>query len=74
MLKSGLLRILRVTVFLPVAVFLWTIGWSMMWIGSKKEAHAEKRVDVPVALRNDDNVVWVETSENICPIAKDEHD
>jgi flagellar basal body-associated protein FliL len=74
MLTSRLLRILRVTMILPVAVFLWTIGWSMMWIGSKKEAHAEGRIDVPVALRNDDDVVWVGTSENICSILKDEHD
>jgi hypothetical protein len=41
-------------VCLPVAVFLWTIGWSMMWIGSKKEAHTERRKDVPVVLRSDD--------------------
>ncbi len=74
MLKSRLLRILRLIVLLPVAVFTWTIGWSMMWIGSKKEAHAERRIDVPVALRNDDDVVLVGNSENICSILNDEHD
>jgi hypothetical protein len=74
MLKSKLLRILRVAVFLPAAVFLWTIGWSMMWIGSKKEAHTERRIEVPITVGNDDNEVWIGTSENICPTLKDEHD
>jgi len=74
MLKSRLLRVLRVMVFLPVAVFLWTIGWSLMWVGSRKGVHAERCMDVPVALRSDDEVVWVGTSENTCSILNDEHD
>jgi hypothetical protein len=74
MLKSRLLRILRVIVVLPVAVFMWTIGWSMTWIGSKKEAHAERHTDVLVALRNDDDVIRVGPSEDICSILNDEHD
>jgi hypothetical protein len=74
MLKSRLLRILRVIVLLPVAVFTWTIGWSMMWIGSKKEAYAERRIDVSVALRNDEDVVLIGDPENICSILNDEHD
>jgi hypothetical protein len=72
MLESKLLRVLRVIVFLPVAVFLWTIGWSLMWIGSRKEPHTERCRDVPVALQSDDDVVWIGTSENTCSILNDE--
>jgi hypothetical protein len=64
MSKSRLLRVLRVMVLLPVAVFLWTIGWSLVWVGSRKEVHAERCVDVQVALRSDDDVVWIGASEN----------
>jgi hypothetical protein len=74
MLKSRLLRVLLVMVLLPVAVFLWMIGWSLMWVGSRKEVHAERCTNVPVALRNDDGVVLVGTSENTCSILNDEHD
>jgi hypothetical protein len=27
---------LRVIVLLPVVVFLWLVGWSLIWIDSKK--------------------------------------
>ena len=74
MLESRLLRVLRVIVLLPVAVFLWPIGWSLMWVGSRKKVHAERCMDVPVALRNYDEAVWVGTSENTCSILNDEHD
>ena len=26
----------------PIAALLWIIGWSLYWIGSKKEQHKEK--------------------------------
>ena len=64
MLESRLLRVLRVMMLLPVAVFLWTIGWSLVWVGSRKEVYAERCVDVQVALRSDDDVVWIGTSKN----------
>jgi hypothetical protein len=72
--KSSLLRVLRVMVLLPVAVFLWTIGWSMIWVGSRKEAHAERRMDDSVALQSDDDAVWVGTSEDTCSILNDDRD
>jgi len=73
MLESRLLRVLRVMVLLPVAVFLWTIGWSLIWFDSMKGVRAVRCMDVPVALR-DDEVVWVGTSKNTGSILNDAHD
>jgi undecaprenyl pyrophosphate phosphatase UppP len=28
--------------FLPIAVFLWIIGWAMVWIGSHKRQKAQQ--------------------------------
>jgi hypothetical protein len=74
MLKSRVLRVLRVMVLLPVAAFLWMIGWGMMWVGSKKEAHAKKSKDDPVALQSDDEAVSVGISEDACAILNEEQD
>lgn len=36
----------RIVVFvmLPVAVFLWFVGWSFYWIGGKKEEAKPKKI------------------------------
>jgi nitrogen fixation-related uncharacterized protein len=28
--------------FLPIAVFLWIIGWAMLWAGARKEQETEQ--------------------------------
>jgi hypothetical protein len=28
--------------FMPIAVFLWMIGWTMLWAGARKEREAER--------------------------------
>jgi len=28
--------------FLPIAVFLWIIGWAMLWAGTRKEQETEQ--------------------------------
>jgi nitrogen fixation-related uncharacterized protein len=28
--------------FLPIAVFLWIIGWTMLWAGARKEQETEQ--------------------------------
>lgn len=45
MMKKRILRIF----FLPVAVFMWVVGWSLMWIGDqprKEERREEQSVSV----------------------------
>jgi hypothetical protein len=29
-------RVIRL-LFLPIAIFLWIIGWAMLWAGTRKE-------------------------------------
>ncbi|MGD0977611.1 MAG: hypothetical protein ABR962_00550 [Candidatus Bathyarchaeia archaeon] len=28
--------------FLPIAVFLWMIGWAMFWIGTRREQETQQ--------------------------------
>jgi lipopolysaccharide biosynthesis regulator YciM len=28
--------------FLPIAVFLWIIGWTMLWTGSRKQQQTQQ--------------------------------
>ena len=35
-------RNLRSILLIPVAVFLWCIGWSLYWVGIKKETAKQK--------------------------------
>jgi flagellar basal body-associated protein FliL len=38
-----------VLLLLPIAVFLWLIGWSFLWIGSKEKSKTPKRAPEPQA-------------------------
>jgi hypothetical protein len=29
--------------FLPIAVFLWIIGWAMFWIGTRREEETQQK-------------------------------
>ena len=40
-----LLGRLRALVLLPAAVFLWLIGWSLIWIDSKKSPRKSVRTN-----------------------------
>jgi len=28
--------------FLPIAIFLWIIGWTMLWAGARKEQETQQ--------------------------------
>jgi hypothetical protein len=34
-------RVIRL-LFLPIAIFLWIIGWTMLWAGTRKEQKAQQ--------------------------------
>jgi hypothetical protein len=34
-------RVIRL-LFLPIAIFLWIIGWAMLWAGSRKEQETQR--------------------------------
>jgi nitrogen fixation-related uncharacterized protein len=34
-------RVIRL-LFLPIAIFLWIIGWTMLWAGTSKEQETEQ--------------------------------
>jgi hypothetical protein len=34
-------RVIRL-LFLPIAIFLWIIGWTMLWAGSRKEQEPQQ--------------------------------
>jgi len=39
------LRKLRVLLVLPAALFMGAIGWSLMWIGSRRSSNRKVRTD-----------------------------
>jgi hypothetical protein len=34
-------RVIRL-LFLPIAIFLWIIGWIMLWTGTRKEQETQQ--------------------------------
>jgi hypothetical protein len=34
-------RIIRL-LFLPIAIFIWIIGWTMLWAGTRKEQETQQ--------------------------------
>jgi hypothetical protein len=34
-------RVIRL-LFLPIAIFLWIIGWAMLWTGTRKEQETQQ--------------------------------
>jgi len=34
-------RVIRL-LFLPIAIFLWIIGWTMLWAGARKEQETQQ--------------------------------
>ncbi|PIU58934.1 hypothetical protein COS86_06900 [Candidatus Bathyarchaeota archaeon CG07_land_8_20_14_0_80_47_9] len=34
-------RVIRLLI-LPIAIFLWIIGWTMLWAGSRKEQETQR--------------------------------
>jgi hypothetical protein len=37
----------KVTLFLmlPIAIFIWFVGWSLYWIGSREKAVKPRKID-----------------------------
>jgi hypothetical protein len=44
---------------MPIAVFLWCIGWSLYWIGSKRETTKPK----PILSVQKELIIFVPTPE-----------
>ncbi|MCJ7424831.1 hypothetical protein MUP01_11285 [Candidatus Bathyarchaeota archaeon] len=56
-------RIIR-QLFLPVAIILWIIGWTMVWTGSRKDRET-KRTQTKAAPEDNLTIIVPITSEEI---------